>query len=74
VKKAGTYDQRVKALKELRQVIGDTSEFAAQIGALEKEAEKHEVEHSGVPQVQIITGEEETSGEHQGTSGDEEDD
>lgn len=66
---AGTFDQRIKALKELRKVNKDVAEFASKIGVLDTEAEKHEVEHSGVPQVQIITGEEETSGEPQGTSG-----
>jgi len=72
IKTAGTFDQKVKALKELRQVNKDVAEFASDIGALEREAEKHEVEHSGVPAVQIITGEEETSGEPQGTSGESE--
>jgi len=71
-REAGTFDQRIKALKELRKVNKDVAEFASQIGALETEAEKHEVEHSGVPAVQIITGESEASGEPDVTTGDEE--
>jgi hypothetical protein len=67
----GTYDQRIKAIRELRQNHKELADFLEKIGALDTEAEKHEVEHSGVPAVQIITGEEETSGEPQGTSGEE---
>ena len=70
IKGSGSFDQQVKAFKELRQVNKDVADFAAQIGALDTEAEKHEVEHSGVPPVQIVTGEEDTSGEPQVTSGD----
>lgn len=68
VREAGTFDQNIKALRELRQVNKDVAEFAMEIGALDKEAEKHEVEHDGVPPVQIITGEE-ASGEPQGATG-----
>lgn len=69
VREAGTFDQKIKALRELRQVNKDVAEFAMEVGALDKEAEKHEVEHDGVPPVQIITGEDEASGEPQGTTG-----
>jgi len=68
----GDFKERARAISELRKVNKDLAEFASDIGALDVEAEKHEVEHSGVPPVQIITGEDGTSGEPDVTTGDEE--
>jgi len=54
----GEYDQRLRAIRELRANHKELAKFLEKVGAYETEPEKHEVEHGGVPQVQIITGEE----------------
>jgi len=54
----GDYDQRLRAIRELRSNHKELAKFLEKVGAYETEPEKHEVEHGGVPQVQIITGEE----------------
>lgn len=55
LKGAAEYKDQLRALNELRKVNKDAAEFASDIGALDTEPERHEVEHSGVPQVVINT-------------------
>jgi len=59
LKGAAEYKDQLRALNELRKVNKDAADFADKIGALDTEPEKHEVEHSGVPQVVINTEPEE---------------
>lgn len=55
----GEYKDRLRAVNELRKINKDAADFAEKIGALDTEPERHEVEHSGVPQVVINTEPEE---------------
>lgn len=59
LKGSAKYKDELRALNELRKVNKDAADFADKIGALDTEPEKHEVEHSGVPQVVINTEPEE---------------
>jgi len=59
LKGAAEYKDQLRALNELRKVNKDAADFADRVGALDTEPEKHEVEHSGVPQVVINTEPEE---------------
>jgi len=68
-KKSADSQDRIRAAKELRNNVKDKVGILQELGVLDKEAEKHEVEHSGVPPVQIITGESEASGEPDVTTG-----
>jgi len=55
IKDSAEYKDQLRALNELRKVNKDAADFADKVGALDTEPEKHEVEHSGVPQVVINT-------------------
>jgi len=67
----GKFGERLRAIRELRQNHKELTTFLEKIGVLDTEPERHEVEHGGVPQVQIITGQDQndTSGKPEETSG-----
>ena len=51
----GEYTDRLRAISELRRNHKELASFLEKVGALDTEPERHEVEHSGVPQVVINT-------------------
>lgn len=55
-KQAADAQDRIRAAKELRRNVTEKVETLQELGVLEKAADKHEVEHEGIPEVQIITG------------------
>lgn len=63
LKGAAEDKDQLRALNELRKVNKDAADFADKIGALDTEPERHEVEHSGVPQVVVNTTPSEESDE-----------
>lgn len=51
----GDYDQRLRAIRELRANHKELADFLEKVGGYETEPEQHEHEHK-IPEVQIITG------------------
>lgn len=54
-KQAADNSDRIRAAKELRRNTTEKVETLQELGVLEKTAEKHEVDHDGIPQVVINT-------------------